>query len=79
MGIDVIRQIDRLDEKVGGRFRLTALIQKRIQEVTKGSPRLVEGRTPMRSALAEIEATKIELTEGGGAADDAGSPETIAV
>lgn len=63
MGLDVIRQIDRLDEKAGGRFRLTALIQKRIQEVTRGSPRLVEGRTPLRSALAEIEAGKIELTE----------------
>lgn len=63
MGLDVIRQIDRLDEKVGGRFRLTALIQKRIQEVTKGSPRLIDGKTPMRSALAEIEAGKIELTE----------------
>ena len=35
MGIDVIRQIDRLDEKVGGRFRLTSLIQKRIQEVVR--------------------------------------------
>jgi DNA-directed RNA polymerase subunit K/omega len=63
MGLDVIRQIDRLDEKVGGRFRLTALIQKRIQEVTKGSPRLIDGKTPMRSALAEIEAGKIELSE----------------
>ena len=63
MGIDVIRQIDRLDEKVGGRFKLTALIQKRIQEVTRGSPRFIEGKTPMRSALAEIEAGKIDLTE----------------
>lgn len=61
MGIDVIRQIDRLDEKVGGRFRLTALIQKRIQEVTRGSPRFIEAKSPMRSALAEIEAGKIEL------------------
>lgn len=64
MGIDVIRQIDRLDAKVGGRFRLTALIQKRIQEVTRGSPRLIDGKTPMRSALAEIEAGKIELSSG---------------
>ena len=63
MGIDVIRQIDRLDDKVGGRFRLTALLQKRIQEVVRGSPRFIEGKTPMRSALAEIEAGKIELGE----------------
>lgn len=63
MGIDVIRQIDRLDEKVGGRFRLTSLIQKRIQEVVRGSPRFIEAKSPMRSALAEIEAGKIELVE----------------
>ena len=63
MGIDTIRQIDRLDEKVGGRFKLTALIQRRIQEVIRGSPRLIEGKTPLRSALAEIEAGKIELID----------------
>ena len=63
MGIDTIRQIDRLDEKVGGRFKLTSLIQKRIQEVIKGSPRLMEGKTPLRSALAEIEAGKVEIVE----------------
>ena len=63
MGLDTIRQIDRLDAKVGGRFRLTALLQRRIQEVIRGSPRFIEGRTPLRSALLEIEAGKIELTE----------------
>jgi DNA-directed RNA polymerase subunit K/omega len=63
MGIDTIRQIDRLDERVGGRFKLTALLQRRIQEVIKGSPRLVDGRTPLRSALLEIESGKIELNE----------------
>jgi DNA-directed RNA polymerase subunit K/omega len=62
MGLDVIQKIDRLDEKVGGRFRLTALIQRRIQETIRGSPRLVEGKSPLRSALAEIEAGKIELS-----------------
>jgi DNA-directed RNA polymerase subunit K/omega len=63
MGIDTIRQIDRLDEKVGGRFKLTALLQRRIQEVIRGSPRLIEGRSPLRSALLEIEAGKIEMIE----------------
>ena len=70
MGIDTIRQIDRLDEKVGGRFKLTALIQRRIQEVIKGSPRLIEGKTPLRSALAEIEAGKVELTDGAKSDDE---------
>jgi DNA-directed RNA polymerase subunit K/omega len=63
MGRDIIRQVDRLDEKVGGRFRLTALLQRRIQEVVKGSPRFIEAKTPLRSALAEVEAGKIELSE----------------
>lgn len=69
MGIDVIRQVDRLDDKVGGRFRLTALLQKRIQEVVRGSPRFVEAKSHLRSALAEIEAGKIEL--GAPASDKA--------
>ncbi|MCG3134463.1 MAG: hypothetical protein HMLKMBBP_01769 [Planctomycetes bacterium] len=66
MGVDIIRQIDKLDEKVGGRFRLTALIQRRIQETIKGSPRLIEAKSPLRSALAEIEAGKIELADKAG-------------
>ena len=56
MGIDTIRQIDRLDEKVGGRFKLTSLIQKRIQEVVKGSPRLIDGKTG--ALLSEFYAPK---------------------
>jgi DNA-directed RNA polymerase subunit K/omega len=70
MGLDTIRQIDRLDEKVGGRFKLTALLQRRIQEVIRGSPRLIEGKTPLRSALAEIEAGKIELIDAEKPSED---------
>jgi len=70
MGIDTIRQIDRLDSVVGGRFKLTALLQRRIQEVIKGSPRLIEGKTPLRSALAEIEAGKIEMIESEKSAEE---------
>jgi len=70
MGIDTIRQIDRLDSVVGGRFKLTALLQRRIQEVVKGSPRLIEGKTPLRSALAEIEAGKIEMVENEKTAEE---------
>ncbi len=64
MGIDTIRQIDRLDDRVGGRFLLTSLIQRRIQELIKGSPRLVDGTTPLRTALLEIESGKIEAGRG---------------
>lgn len=70
MGIDTIRQIDRLDAVVGGRFKLTALLQRRIQEVIRGSPRFIEGRTPLRSALLEIEAGKIELNEAEKSSED---------
>lgn len=70
MGLDTIRQIDRLDDKVGGRFKLTALLQRRIQEVIRGSPRLIEGKTPLRSALAEIEAGKIELIDAEKPSED---------
>ncbi len=70
MGLDTIRQIDRLDEMVGGRFKLTALLQRRIQEVIRGSPRLIEGKTPLRSALAEIEAGKIELIDAEKPSED---------
>lgn len=63
MGIDTIRQIDRLDEQLGSRFLLTSLIQRRIQELIKGSPRLMEGGSPLRIALAEIEEGKIEIGE----------------
>ncbi len=63
MGIDTIRQIDRLDSKVGSRFMLTALIQRRIQELIRGSPRFADGSTPLRIALAEIEQGKIEWAE----------------
>lgn len=39
-----IRIIDELDAKVGGRFKLTALLQKRIRELVAGAPRLVDIR-----------------------------------
>ena len=63
MGIDTIRQIDRLDEQLGGRFLLTSLIQRRIQELIRGSPRFAEASSPLRTALMEIESGKIEATE----------------
>ena len=58
-----IRIIDELDAKVGGRFKLTALLQKRIRELVAGAPRLVEIRydNPIDVAIAEVRAGKIEL------------------
>jgi DNA-directed RNA polymerase subunit omega len=60
---DKIRIIDELESRVGGRFKLTALLQKRIREIVAGAPRLVEIRSdnPIDVAIAEIRAGKIEL------------------
>jgi len=58
-----IRVIDELEQKVGGRFLLTALLQKRIRELVAGAPRLVEIRSenPIDIAIEEVRAGKIEL------------------
>jgi DNA-directed RNA polymerase subunit K/omega len=60
---DKIRVIDELENRVGGRFMLTALLQKRIREIVAGAPRLVEIRSdnPIDVAIAEIRAGKIDL------------------
>ncbi len=46
---------------VGGRFRLTALIQKRLRELMFGARPMVEpgDRTPMEIVVAEIKEGKI--------------------
>ena len=53
------------DAKVGGRFKLTALLQKRIRELVAGAPHLVEIRSdnPIDVAIAEVRAGKIELVD----------------
>lgn len=58
-----IRIIDELEQKIGGRFQLTALLQKRIRELVAGAPRLVEIRSenPIDIAIEEVKAGKIEL------------------
>ncbi len=58
-----IRVIDELEQKVGGRFLLTSLLQKRIRELVAGAPRLVEIRSenPIDIAIEEVRAGKIDL------------------
>ena len=58
-----IRVIDELEQKVGGRFQLTALLQKRVRELVAGAPRLVDIRSenPIDIAIEEIRAGKIDL------------------
>ena len=58
-----IRVLDELEGRVGGRFKLTALLQKRIRELVAGAPRLVDIRSdnPINIAIEEVRAGKIEL------------------
>jgi DNA-directed RNA polymerase subunit omega len=50
-----------LINKVGGRFRLSALVQKRMREIMHGARPMVDasGMTPMEIVIAEIRADKL--------------------
>jgi DNA-directed RNA polymerase subunit omega len=54
----------KLADKVGGRFKLAALIQKRMLELMQGGRPLIEnseGRTMMEVAVEEIRQGKIAI------------------
>jgi len=60
---------EKLVKKVGGKFRLTALVQKRLNELLQGSRPLIEdtkGRSQLEIVIQEILQDKItyELKEG---------------
>ena len=54
---------DAIIKKAGGRFRLTALIQRRMKELIEGSRPLVEteGRNLIEIVVAEIAEEKISI------------------
>ena len=59
--INALKDISLID-KVGGKFKLSALIQKRMLELMQGSRPLIantEGKTNMEIAVAEILQDKI--------------------
>ena len=58
-----VDRLERLTQKVGGRFRLTALLQKRLSELVKGSPALVDmpSHNYFEIAMREIEEGRVEL------------------
>ena len=58
-----IRILDELEERVGGRFSLTALLQKRVRELVRGQKPLFETRERnyIRIAAEELERGLIEL------------------
>lgn len=60
-------------EKVGGRFKLTALIQKRLTELMEGSRPLIEdaeGLTQMEIVVREIIEDKITIDFGESGIDE---------
>ena len=59
--------------KVGGRFRLTALIQKRLNELLRGARPLIddaEGKTQLEIVVQEILQDKIAVDDGGSQTDE---------
>ena len=61
--IEELKSTD-LVNKVGGRFKLTALIQKRLAELISGSRPLIEdteGKTDLEIVVQEIKEDKIVI------------------
>lgn len=58
------RDLEKAEEMVGGRFKLTALLQRRVQELIRNLDRTqssYDPRNPIEQALAEVLEGKIEL------------------
>ena len=58
-------------KKVGGRFKLSSMIQKRMVELMEGSRPLIsdtEGMTAMEIVIEEIKQDKIDIDDGTGPA-----------
>jgi len=67
-------------DKVGGKFKLTALIQKRMLELMQGSRPLIsniEGKTNMEIVVAEILQDKIAPDYDSGAASKAAASKKL--
>ena len=54
---------EEIVNKVGGRFKLTALIQRRLVELVQGSRPLVERNIPNRKPLTDMEVVIQEILE----------------
>ncbi len=58
---------DRIINKVGGRFKLTALVQRRLSELLQGARPLIEdieGKTMLEIVIQEILRDKIAVDDG---------------
>jgi len=64
--IEELKSTDLIN-KVGGRFKLTALVQKRLDELVQGSRPLIEdssGKTMLEIVVQEILQDKIAVDDG---------------
>jgi len=67
--IEELKSTDLIN-KVGGRFKLTALVQKRLDELVQGSRPLIEdssGKTMLEIVVQEILQDKIAIDDGSSA------------
>ena len=58
---------EKIVNKVGGRFKLTALVQKRLSELLQGSRPLIEdceNKTMLEIVIQEILQDKIAIDDG---------------
>jgi DNA-directed RNA polymerase subunit omega len=58
---------EEIVNKIGGRFKLTALVQKRLSELLQGSRPLIEdseGKTMLEIVVQEILQDKIAIDDG---------------
>ena len=72
--IDEFKSTDIVN-KVGGRFKLTALIQKRLEELVQGARPLIEdtkGKTQLEIVVQEILQDKIAIDDRTGTIDKPG-------
>ena len=70
--IEELKSAEIMD-KFGGRFKLSALIQKRMVELMEGARPLIEdteGKTMMEIVVQEIMQDKIAIDDGAGEASE---------
>lgn len=58
-----VEKIEQASKKVGGYYKLTVLVQKRVKELVRGAAPLIETKIddPLEIAIEEILQDKIQL------------------
>jgi len=60
------KELEDLQAKVGGKYKLVTLYQKRLRELQRGLPRLADGTTPdpWDTVYSEVMSGKVDLVMG---------------